>query len=363
MVRVRVRNFQSVKDAEVVVDGLTVITGPNNSGKTAFMRAVKGVFTNAAPGPLVRKGEPYLSVEMEFSGGDTVLWEKGSEKPYGKGKSVNRYVVNGVGIENVGRGVPPEVEALGVREIRASSDRVWPQIAPQFSGTLFLVDRPGAAIAEALADVERVGKLTDALRLSERDRRSWGAELKVRRKDLDKARIHVESYQGLDEVRSQFQVLEKEHKHLGSVSRKVEVVKVLSSRLQEATVAYEPLAQYSQIEAPESQRVDKLRKGRDLVEGFRNRLGVCISEANLLEGFSEVGVPDERTPSQIQEKMRVAALAVSRIRGSQLSLQKEEESLKLHIKEYQEQVELVQELLGGRGECPVCDTVWEHSHD
>ncbi len=42
MVKVRVKNFQSIREAEVEVKGLTVITGPNNSGKTAFMRAVKG---------------------------------------------------------------------------------------------------------------------------------------------------------------------------------------------------------------------------------------------------------------------------------------------------------------------------------
>ena len=33
-------NFQSLKDVTAVIDGMTVVTGPNNSGKTALMRAV-----------------------------------------------------------------------------------------------------------------------------------------------------------------------------------------------------------------------------------------------------------------------------------------------------------------------------------
>jgi energy-coupling factor transporter ATP-binding protein EcfA2 len=146
-VTVRVKNFQSIKDAELKISGLTVITGPNNSGKTAFLRAIRGLFTNAPSGPLVRQGEQNLSVYMMFDDGNSVFWEKGK---------VNQYTVNGKTLSSVGRGVPPEVEALGVREISAGSEKIWPQVARQFDGTLFLVDRPGATMAEALSDVERV---------------------------------------------------------------------------------------------------------------------------------------------------------------------------------------------------------------
>ena len=106
-VQVRVQNFQSIEDASVTIDGLTVVTGANHSGKTAFMRAIRGVFTNAPPGPLVRHGCAYLSVSLVFDDGTSVLWEKGWEKPGRKGKTINRYTVNGKQIATVGRGVPP----------------------------------------------------------------------------------------------------------------------------------------------------------------------------------------------------------------------------------------------------------------
>ena len=183
-VTARIQNFQSIVDVTIVIDGLTVITGTNHSGKTAVMRAIRGVFTNASAGPLVRHGCAHLSVALAFGDGTTILWEKGWEKPSRNGKTVNRYTINGKQIAAVGRCVPPEVEALGVREVQAASDRVWPQIADQFDGALFLVNRPGSAVAEALSDVERVGKLTTALKESEKDRRLVSAELKVRRKDV-----------------------------------------------------------------------------------------------------------------------------------------------------------------------------------
>ena len=43
--KVRVQNYQSIEDAEIELEGLTVITGTNNSGNSAVLRAVAGVFS------------------------------------------------------------------------------------------------------------------------------------------------------------------------------------------------------------------------------------------------------------------------------------------------------------------------------
>lgn len=194
-VTVRIRNVQSIRDATLRVEGFTVVTGPNNSGKTASQRAVRGVFTNASPGPLVRHGESHLTVDLTFGDGRTVKWEKGEK--------VNRYTVDGKVLSTVGRGAPAEVAALGVGEVKAGSDRLWPQIAEQFGGVLFLVDRPGSVIAEALSDVDKVGRFTEALRLAESDRRSVGAELKVRRADLLAAEQELAGFDALPNAASQ----------------------------------------------------------------------------------------------------------------------------------------------------------------
>jgi hypothetical protein len=199
-ITVRVRNVQSIRDATVVIDGFTVVTGPNNSGKTALQRGIRGVFTNAPAGPLVRHGADFLTVEIDFGDGNTVKWEKGWTKPNQKGSTVNRYTLNGVELSNVGRGCPPEVAALGVQSIRAGTQTVWPQVADQFSGVLFLVGSPGSAVAEAVADVERVGRLGTAQKLAESDQRSTLSTLKVRRTDEKALEKALERYAGLDDV-------------------------------------------------------------------------------------------------------------------------------------------------------------------
>jgi exonuclease SbcC len=269
--RVRVRNFQSIKDAAIRVSGLTVITGPNNSGKTAMLRAVRGAFTNAPAGPLVRKGEAHLTVDLSFEDGRTLTWEKGNEKPDGKGKAINRYVLDGKALEGVGRGVPPEVEALGVREISAGTDGLWPQIARQFDGTLFLVDRPGSVVAEALSDVERVGKLSDALRASESDRRTISSEMKVRRADLTRLQERVQKFDGLDPVLDSISTVDLGK--LKSMAREIAALKDLASRLRKSREDLAPIAGFTPKSIPDSRSLavsDDLRTVAALAARLKN---------------------------------------------------------------------------------------------
>jgi DNA repair exonuclease SbcCD ATPase subunit len=244
---VRVRNFQSIKDATLRVAGLTVITGPNNSGKTSVLRAIRGAFTNAPAGPLIRQGEGYLTVDLSFDDGQTVTWEKGHEKPDGKGKAINRYTINSKVLDGVGRGVPPEVEALGVREI---SGGLWPQIAKQFDGTLFLVDRPGSVVAEALSDVERVGKLSDALRASESDRRTISSEIKVRRVDESRLQERVQKFDGLDPVLTQIDQLSSLGDLVGTLAKSLAEAKDLAAKLRKCRDEFAAFTGFTRISMP-----------------------------------------------------------------------------------------------------------------
>lgn len=291
-VKVRVQNFQSIEDATVTIDGLTIITGTNNSGKTAFMRAIRGVFTNAPAGPFVRHGCAHLTVTLIFDDGTSIKWEKGWEKPEQKGKTVNQYTINGKLIATVGRGVPPEVESLGVREISAASDRVWPQIADQFTGSLFLVNRPGSAIAEALSDVERVGKLSSALKASEKDRRSANGELKIRRKDVLAHTLSVEHFDGLDPVGTHIRSLADTRDEIKTLLQDQTDLTALRNRYEAAAANAEIFAGYDPDVIPDSSRSEKLGKAVVMVTGYRDRYTHAKGEVETLAGFTAVSVPD-----------------------------------------------------------------------
>jgi len=292
-VQVRVQNFQSIEDQTITIDGLTTITGSNNSGKTAVMRAIRGVFTNPPAGPLVRIGAAHLRVTLTFGDGSEIVWEKGWEKPGQSGKTINRYTINGKTIEGVGRGVPPEVEVFGVREIPAGSDRLWPQVADQFDGNLFLVNKPGSMIAEALSDVDRVGKLTSALKASEKDRRAVSAELKVRRADVVSHQTEVARFDGLDTVSTQIRSLSVARDALRDAESRVVEVRALRDRWVKAKAAVESLSGFDPDVIPNPAALDRLRKGVQKVQGLQSRWETAHNAVSALKGFDpDTGIPD-----------------------------------------------------------------------
>lgn len=155
------------------------------------MRAVRGVFENSGGDAFVRHGTDALSVHIDF-GDAKVTWSKGPKvKP--------TYTIKGKTL-HPGRMVPDEVLDIGITPVQAGSAEVWPQIAPQFTGQLFLLDMPGSAIAEVVSDVDRVSQLTEALRYADADKRSANSDLKLRRQDRDSATAYLSKFDGLTTV-------------------------------------------------------------------------------------------------------------------------------------------------------------------
>lgn len=399
-VTVRIRNVQSIRDATLRVEGFTVVTGPNNSGKTASQRAVRGVFTNASPGPLVRHGESHLTVDLTFGDGHTVKWEKGEK--------VNRYTVDGKVLTTVGRGAPAEVTALGVSEVKAGSDRLWPQIAEQFGGVLFLVDRPGSVVAEALSDVDKVGRLTEALRLAESDRRSVGAELKVRRADVLTAEQELADFDTLPAVSLQVEQAEQALLDVTSTGAEATVLLDLSTRksaadqelshLSSAPVGCVPtqdevsfaegvrfrvtetwgllsehtrlkaevesLSQVSSVVVPDSQDAMVFMSSTRDLQVMLDRLVSAQKQNERAQqhhaGAGTVKVPSSEVFVRLDKAKGIIsdmAGVVSRRKTALTDLSTARRELSDAVRNLDLLTEEVGTLLGDRGECPVCRTV------
>jgi energy-coupling factor transporter ATP-binding protein EcfA2 len=392
-----VQNFQSIRDQTVTIAGFTVITGPNNCGKTALLRAIQGVFTNAPAGPLVRHGASHLTVDIDFGDGDgnRVRWEKGEK--------INRYTVNGKVLDNVGRGVPPEVAELGLSEIKAGSDRLWPNFAQQFGGVLFLVDRPGSVVAEALSDVDKVGRLTDALRSAESDKRAATADLKIRRKDVEDAKSSLAFYEGIDAVEAFVDKSEIALSAIHSLGDNLAKAKDLSSRLGSArstVIRFEPVGS---VYVPDSRKAEDARVPLAAFIDLNARLKVARKGVSLLTPISKIEVPaNPVSVAALRDGLREAAglrdrLAASRgvvgslapIAGVTLptgakavaqqgielrevrslrdrlaqargGLDRLAEEIGTKQSEAEAAEQEVHALLGEQGECPVCNTTFAH---
>lgn len=204
MIRVEVKNFQSIKEETVDIDGFSVVVGRSNIGKSALVRAIKAALTGApvdsyvrhSPDcPRIQKGAKsckcFCSVRIQGPGLD-LLWEKGD--------SVNRYVHNGTEHTVVGKGTP-EFLGPGFQPIHIGGDTTPTllQVADQFR-PLFILDRSGTAVADVLSDVAKLDQINEASRAAERDKRECSSTRKVREKDLKELDRTLDLYDGLDDV-------------------------------------------------------------------------------------------------------------------------------------------------------------------
>jgi exonuclease SbcC len=357
-VKVRVKNFQSIKDAEIVIDGLTAITGPNNTGKSALLRAVRGAFQNTRGTSFVRYGTDKCSVELDFADGRKLKWEKGDKiKP--------TYILDGDEDHPLhpGQGVPDEVRDLGVRPIVAGGRDVWPQVAPQLNGQVFLLDEPGSVLAEAVANVDRVGRLNRALKASEKDRRASTSALKVRLSDRDQQEMEVAVYEGLDDVAAEVSAIEAAAHQAERIQKAIKNLRALRDRVVSAREAVVSVQGIRSVGVPDATEVQALLTSLDEMEGLHKRWTGARDRVAQYKGVESITVDIDDAPV---EKMAFAIAAVEALRdriGHQKAvIQSCERALARAESELSEAESDATEILGTFEECPTCGEVVAHTH-
>lgn len=152
--RITLENYMS--HARTVIepaDGLTVLVGPNNCGKSAVVSALQTVCGENAGDFMVRHGQKLCRVTVETDDGHTVAWQR-------RGATV-WYTIDGRDVHRVGRGnLPDGLHALlrmptieSVDEKRSFNVHFGCQKEP-----IFLVgrERDTAAFFSSSSDAERL---------------------------------------------------------------------------------------------------------------------------------------------------------------------------------------------------------------
>ena len=358
---VHVENFQSLLDVTVEVKGFTVVTGTNNAGKSAFMRAIRGAFQNARGTAFIRHGKTKAVVEIKFGDGHTLRWEKGKgpgDKP--------TFIVDGGKPMYPGQGVPDEVRALGVRPIMVGGREVWPQFAPQFTGQIFLLDQPGSVLAEAVSDINHVSQLNEALRLAESDKRSAASELKVRVADQVVHEANVKKYDGLDDVDAEITAIEAEAAKAAKIAAVVQTITGMQTRLNAAKGAVAALEGVEAVDVPDDavsfKEAATLLMEIHALTGLKNRLEVANAAVAKLAAIPDVEALDTADVEALWDQFSALVDIRNRLAKAQtqvLTIDGEvdaaDEKFVLCIKE-------VETALEGLGECPVCGTLHKGGH-
>ena len=356
---VHVENFQSLLDVTVPVKGFTVVTGTNNAGKSALMRAIRAAFQNGRGTGFIRHGKTKAIVEITFDDGRSLRWEKGKaagDKP--------TYILDGGKPIHPGQAVPDEVRALGVKPIMIGGREIWPQFAPQFTGQIFLLDQPGSVLAEAVSDVNHVSQLNDALRFAESDKRSAAAELKVRLVDQVALDVVVKRYEGLDAVDAIVVAIETDHAKAVKIGNVIQVATIMKNRLDTAKNAVSFLEGVEGIDIPDAE----VKKSQDLlndVEVFtklQSRMAVAQAAVDKLTGLPDIEDLDADDVNGVWDTMTsMVGLNDLWIKAKDLVKTLEDDMIKMETSVEDVLYDITQ-ILGDLGECPTCGSIHAGGH-
>jgi hypothetical protein len=103
--RIVLENYMSHSNTVIEpAEGLTVLVGPNNCGKSAVVSALLTICGENDGDFMVRHGEKHARVTVETAEGDTIVWQR---------KRTPSYVINGREVHRVGRGnLPDDLQSL-----------------------------------------------------------------------------------------------------------------------------------------------------------------------------------------------------------------------------------------------------------
>jgi tetratricopeptide (TPR) repeat protein len=181
-------------------EGLTVILGPTDQGKSAIIRALKWVLYNEPRGTdFITVGCKYCRVTLEMSNGTVIIRERDGNK--------NRYILRKDGQEQIfegfGNGVPFEItRAHGIPKIHIDRDSTSAvNLAEQLEAP-FLISESGSTRAKALGQLIGVHIIDAAQRNTIRDLMDAEQRKKLINKEISDINEELKNYQDLPALES-----------------------------------------------------------------------------------------------------------------------------------------------------------------
>lgn len=169
--KIVLQNFMAHEMTELELgDGLNVLVGPNNIGKSTIAVALKTLARNGNSSFVQRHDAKECSVIVTTSEGHTIQWQK---------KKSPSYIINGEVKDRLGRGgTPPELdETLRLAPVEFEDKDFEPHFGEQKS-PIFLINRPPSQIAQFFSTTSDAERLVAMQRLHQRKKGDAQSQLK-----------------------------------------------------------------------------------------------------------------------------------------------------------------------------------------
>lgn len=175
------QDFQSWKSFTLNAAGFTVIVGASDLGKSAVIRALRGVVRNNIQASHIRKG--VSSTQVTLTLGDTTATATRNNR------SVT-YTVNGQEYTKLSGGVPPEIQALKLEGVKVGDTTLDPIFAGQFDSQ-FMLDMSPSNLNAVLGLFSDTTRLEQGKKAIAQANTKINAQAELLAKSIQKSRVKL----------------------------------------------------------------------------------------------------------------------------------------------------------------------------
>jgi ATPase involved in DNA repair len=280
MTEISVKNFQSIANINLVVDGFTVIVGRNNIGKSSIIRAVDAALTNRTGDDFIRDGEKSTEITIKREGLD-LEWKKGTK---------TSYKINGESFTALNRDIPPPLVEAGFGRMELGDKKVSPLVAHQFE-PLFLVNKGGSVITEVLANIYDLDAISNADDMCQKDLKAQKSILKTRDGDLVNLQSQLERYKDFQTLKEEVKALVEQDKACQALQDQIALLVAYEVDLEVLTRSLEALKEIKGVKIPDITECEKLVEDNVWLEEKIQELRALGTDIKKLRGIEGVEIP------------------------------------------------------------------------
>ena len=204
--KITLKDFLAHAETEIELGpGMTVLTGPNNSGKSSIVEALRCIATNPLPKHFIRHGAKKARVELEMDDGVRVAWVRK--------KNTAWYEVLRSGEEEwevyakFGRNTPEDIlNILRLNQVPLEGGKSLDVHIGNQRNPIFLLDQPSSVAAQFFASSSEASHLL-AMQTELKSRvRSAKREKKFQQQKMGEISTELDSLQSLPDVNLELEV-------------------------------------------------------------------------------------------------------------------------------------------------------------
>lgn len=342
--KLHLKNFQAHKNTSLSFsDGLNVIIGDSDQGKSSIIRSLYWLFFNQP------SGNEFINRKSDWCSVKAIVDKKETIERF-RNKSKNRYVINDSNFDAIRTDVPNELKEV----INIKAVNIQLQDDPYF----LLSSQPGE-IARSLNKVVGLDQIDSSLKYVNSLLRKENSDINNLNEYIQEKEDELSKYKNLDKIESRNNEFKQIQKNLKQAKRNRARVKELINKI---TDLEHSLEAESSINAAKKivQKIEKLQKKMQESSNKQSEIKQTIKKLKKAQKTISKIEPKKKQIDdcikQIEQCQKQAQeIPLEKISNTIKSIKKQNKIIKQHENDYQKLLETFQDYKSKIKFCPTCE--------